>query len=204
MIPLWLEILNHFQRAVDLSSKITTHRQDTVFIAFVHTFFSLTGIPCKRRLIALASIHEKTFFYQTFVHNRARGYIGLGMVESIGIDIIELERIAETFSRFGRRFTDRILSDSERDKMRKRPDVTAYLAGRFAAKEAVMKALGAFFDSGVHLRDIEILNDKQGRPCVCLPEHLQTTLQGKTILLSISHSRNSAVAMAIVTSKTTD
>ncbi len=123
------------------------------------------------------------------------------MVESIGVDIIELKRIEQTVSRFGTRFTQRILSDAERDKMSRRPDAIAYLAGRFAAKEAVMKALGSFFDSGVQLRDIEILNDTEGRPYVRLPERLQTVLQKKTILLSISHSRDNAVAMALIGDK---
>ena len=123
------------------------------------------------------------------------------MVESIGVDIIELQRIEQTVSRFGTRFTRRILSAAEQDNMSRRPDATAYLAGRFAAKEAVMKALGEFFDSGVQLRDIEILNDGEGRPHVRLPQRLRDTLHTKTILLSISHSKDNAVAMAVIGDK---
>ncbi len=120
------------------------------------------------------------------------------MVESIGIDIVELNRIAKAFDRHGERFAAKILSINERQALNARRDSAAYLAGRFAAKEAVMKALGEYFDSGVRLKDIEILNDKAGRPFVQLPEQLQQVLGKRKILLSISHSRANAVAVATI------
>jgi holo-[acyl-carrier protein] synthase len=121
-----------------------------------------------------------------------------GMMDSIGVDIIEIDRIAKTYHRHGSRFATRILSPGEREILAQRADKSAFLAGRFAAKEAVMKALGEFFESDVHLRDIEIVNDRSGRPFVELPKSLSGRLGAKKILLSISHSKNNAVAVAVI------
>ena len=73
-----------------------------------------------------------------------------------------------------------------------------FLAGRFAAKEAVMKALGRFFDRGVALRDIEILNLPGGKPYVRLTPPLAVKLTGKRISISITHSGGYALATAII------
>jgi holo-[acyl-carrier protein] synthase len=75
------------------------------------------------------------------------------------------------------------------------------MAGKFAAKEAVIKALGVIFDSGVYLRDIEILNYPSGMPYVRLPEKLDEGLLGKKILISITHESNYAAAVAIISEK---
>ncbi len=121
-----------------------------------------------------------------------------GMIDSIGLDIIEIDRIAKTFARHGTRFTTRILSAKEDEILQQRVDAATFLAGRFAAKEAVMKALGEFFSSDVRLKDIEILNDPSGRPFVELPKRLTDSLTKKKILISISHSRGNAVAVAVI------
>lgn len=76
-----------------------------------------------------------------------------------------------------------------------------FLAGRFAAKEAVMKALGRFFDHGVALRDIEILNGAGGCPYVRLNPPLAARLVDKRILISIAHSGRHAVAAAVITAE---
>ncbi len=72
------------------------------------------------------------------------------------------------------------------------------MAGKFAAKEAVMKALGVIFNKGVYLRDIEILNQPSGMPYVRLPKRLHEGLSGKQILISITHESSYAAAVAIV------
>lgn len=120
------------------------------------------------------------------------------MIESIGLDIIELARIKLVFERHGKRFLRRTLAESEVQRLASRKDEIAYLAGRFAAKEAVMKALGALFDSGVYLKDIQIENDSHGKPFVTLPERLLPALGSRRILLSITHSQTTAAAVAII------
>ena len=87
------------------------------------------------------------------------------MIKGIGIDIIEIDRIAKAIERKGAHFIERLFTRNEQPTA---SDVTAhylatYYAGRFAAKEAVVKALGTGF-RGITWLDIEILNDKLGNP----------------------------------------
>ncbi len=77
---------------------------------------------------------------------------------SIGIDIVEIKRIRRIFVRYRDNFLRRLYSEEEINILQKRPAVMlSVMAGKFAAKEAVMKALGVIFDGGVYLKDIEIL-----------------------------------------------
>lgn len=115
---------------------------------------------------------------------------------STGVDVIEIERIARAVERWGDRFLHRIYTPGELAHCRGRPES---LAGRFAAKEAVSKALGV----GIrHLRwrDIEILPDIRGKPHV----HLHGRASGVArqahldrIDISITHSRSDAVVMVV-------
>ncbi len=81
---------------------------------------------------------------------------------SSGIDIAVIERFKENVS--DPAFVERLLTEAERDYIfgKRRPE--RHLAGRFAAKEAVMKALGTGWDKGVGWRDIEVVNGPDGRP----------------------------------------
>lgn len=120
------------------------------------------------------------------------------MIESVGLDIIELERISKAVARHGDRFTRRILTAGEQRRLAGRGDAVAFVAGRFAAKEAALKALGAVFDSGVYLRDIEITNDPLGKPFVALPERITRKLAERRVHVSITHSHTTAAAVAIL------
>ena len=124
------------------------------------------------------------------------------MVYAIGIDLIEIERIRKGYNRFGDRYLTRLFTPAEIDIIRSRKaGMITTMAGKFAAKEAVMKALGVFFDSGVALRDIEILNHPSGMPYVKLPQKLQDAILNKEIIISISHEKRYAVANAVITDK---
>lgn len=125
---------------------------------------------------------------------------GRVMVYSVGIDLIEISRIRNGYKRFGDRYLYRLFSTDEIDLIRsKNPGAVTTMAGKFAAKEAVMKSLGAFFDSGVTFRDIEILSRTSGMPYVRLPKRLQRNIEGKKVLISISHEKKFALATAIIT-----
>ena len=120
------------------------------------------------------------------------------MVESIGIDIVETERMRADLERYGDRFLRRILSDGEQAILSSRVDKATFLAGRFACKEAVIKALGRFLTVRPAYTDISVLNDATGRPYVELPDAVTEPLHGASILVSISHERCHAVAMAVI------
>lgn len=126
------------------------------------------------------------------------------MIKAVGIDIADTDRIRQAYHRYGDRFLRRVCSPDEIAVLTDHPlEPELFLAGRFAAKEAVLKALGAFFDRGVALRDIEIQNRPSGRPYVKLPPPLAAALTGRRILISISCSGRQALATAMIVDEDT-
>jgi holo-[acyl-carrier protein] synthase len=86
------------------------------------------------------------------------------MIYGVGTDIVELSRVQETYNRFGDRFVERLLMDEERVLFEKNKWPVRFLAMRFAAKEATVKAMGTGFANGVWIRDVGIVNSPWGRP----------------------------------------
>ncbi len=115
---------------------------------------------------------------------------------AVGIDIVELQRVAAALERHGPRFIDRLFTPIEAAICRGRP---REFAARFAAKEAVMKALGTGA-RGVAWREIEVLLNRRGKPLVYL--HGRAQQRAKEIGLdgldlSMSHSRQYAIAFVV-------
>ena len=92
------------------------------------------------------------------------------MIFGVGTDIVELSRIQATFDRFGDHFVDRMLMDEERELFDRTKWPVRFLAMRFAAKEAVVKAMGTGFAHGVWVREVGIVNNEWGRPLVIWSE----------------------------------
>jgi holo-[acyl-carrier protein] synthase len=93
------------------------------------------------------------------------------MILGIGNDIVDIRRIEKLVHRFGDRFLNRCFTPAEIQKANSREGtgtVAATLARRFAAKEACSKALGSGISMGVAFRDIEVVNDDEGRPLIKL------------------------------------
>lgn len=117
----------------------------------------------------------------------------------VGTDVVEIRRIAALAERHGERFRRRILSESEQAVPAGRERPVEFLAGRWAAKEAVMKALGHGWGQGVAFREIEIGRDPRGKPTVRLlgrTRGLARRLGAARIEVSISHDGGIAVAVA--------
>ena len=113
-----------------------------------------------------------------------------------GVDIIEIERIQRALERWGDRFLRRIYTEDEAAYCRGRPP---NLAGRFAAKEAAMKALGTGL-RGVGWKDIEVIRNDAGAPSVLFHGRAKVraeTLGIREMSLSLSHSRDYAVAFVV-------
>ena len=117
-----------------------------------------------------------------------------------GIDLIECARIREVWLRHGDRFAERLLTPAELDYARRyAKDVIPRVAGRFAAKEAILKVLGTGWRGKIAWRDMEILNDASGRPSVTLTgecRRIADELGITTIHISITHTENYAAAVA--------
>lgn len=119
----------------------------------------------------------------------------------IGTDIVQIDRIKSSYDKLAHRFVDRILTSREQEIFEQRQQSMAFLANRFAAKEAVSKALGTGIAKGISFANIEILPDELGSPVVTLTgkalERL-TELKGRDVKISISDERDFAVAFAVV------
>ena len=122
------------------------------------------------------------------------------MIVALGVDIIEIARIEDAFARLGHRFRDRIFTESEIAYCESRGSRHASYAARFAAKEAVMKALGTGWGDGVRWRDIEVRRAESGGPSVFLTgqafERFRE-LGAAKVHLSLSHSREIAIAQVV-------
>jgi holo-[acyl-carrier protein] synthase len=86
------------------------------------------------------------------------------MIFGIGTDILELKRVEETYRRFGDRFVQRLLMPQELAMFPATRQSVRFLAMRFAAKEAIVKAMGTGFANGMWIRDAGVKPDRQGRP----------------------------------------
>ncbi|TWT44914.1 Holo-[acyl-carrier-protein] synthase [Phycisphaerae bacterium RAS1] len=117
-----------------------------------------------------------------------------------GVDIVVCQRIERIWREHGERFLDRIFTADERRYCVGNRSELVRLAGRFAAKEAVLKVLGTGWRGGIEWTDIEVLPDPLGRPLVSLhgqTAKLAAALGIRTVLVSISHAGDYAVASAI-------
>ncbi len=124
------------------------------------------------------------------------------VILGLGNDIIEIERIRSSIDNHGYRLISRLFSVKEQDYCLKHKDPIPHFAGRFSAKEAVVKALGTGFGEHASWLDIEILNDKAGKPHVYFSTKLQEKLKNTLVQISISHCQLYVTAVAIWFSST--
>ena len=122
------------------------------------------------------------------------------MIHSLGVDLVEISRIKRAIERYRKRFIERVYTPTEIRycQFKFKPEVS--FAARFAAKEAVLKALGTGITAEGGFRSVEIVNDELGKPQVKLREGLSKMLNDKRIIVSLSHTDEYAIAQAILVS----
>jgi holo-[acyl-carrier protein] synthase len=123
------------------------------------------------------------------------------MIVAIGIDVVEIARIEDVFARRGDRFRARVFTSGEIDYCERRASKFASYAARFAAKEAVMKALGTGWADGIGWTDVEVVSGLSGAPALQLHGRaLERMLElGATRNhISLTHSGNLAIAQVIL------
>lgn len=121
----------------------------------------------------------------------------------IGTDIVECLRIAQMIERHGEEFLTRVYTPQEIDYCRRRKAATQHYAGRWAAKEAVLKTLGTGWAKGIAWTDIEVCNQLSGQPKIVLSggaAEIARQLGITDVMISISHCRSHATAFAIAVS----
>ena len=117
-----------------------------------------------------------------------------------GIDLVDCPRIEQMIARHGERFTERVFTVAERAYAKSNKNEVEKLAGRFAAKEAVLKLMGTGWRGKIAWTDIEITNNSSGQPQVTLDgevKKIADKLGVKHISVSITHTANFAIASAV-------
>jgi len=121
-----------------------------------------------------------------------------------GIDLVDCPRIEEMVARHGERFVQRIFTAAEQAYAESNKNEVEKLAGRFAAKEAILKLMGTGWQGKIAWTDIEIINNSSGQPEVTLDgevEKIADKLGIKHISVSITHTANFAIASAVALAK---
>lgn len=117
-----------------------------------------------------------------------------------GIDLVDFGRIEQMLEKHPERFLDRVFTAAEQADADKQKNRIEKLAGRFAAKEAVMKLIGTGWREGIAWTDIEVVNNPLGQPIVTISGKVKELAETKgieQITLSITHTSNFALASAV-------
>ncbi len=121
------------------------------------------------------------------------------MIHAVGLDLVEIERIRKLYDRHHTRMLNRLLGREELALVADNKQPELFIAGRFAAKEAIVKGLGKWLERRPAWADMQILNDASGQPYVRFSDKIITALPTVKCLVSISHERTHAAAVAIFT-----
>jgi holo-[acyl-carrier protein] synthase len=123
------------------------------------------------------------------------------MIYGIGIDLVKIKRIAEAHRRWGERFHNKAFTSGEIQYCLRKRDPAPNFAARFAAKEALVKALGIGLRRGVHLRDVEVQRGSLGKPVLKLHGRAREicTQEGITgVFLSLTHDQDFSAAVVVL------
>lgn len=121
------------------------------------------------------------------------------MIIGVGIDIIEIDRIRNSVDKYGEHFLKKIFTKTELEYCLSKVDKYQHLAARFAAKEAIYKALTSGWDKEITWQSIEIKNEPNGMPYAELNGEIKAFLSGgKALKISLSHSRDYVAAVAVI------
>jgi holo-[acyl-carrier protein] synthase len=123
------------------------------------------------------------------------------MIAGIGVDLCEVDRIEAAIDRHGERFLNRIYTPAERSYCESKPNRMERFAGRFAAKEAAMKAIGTGWSRGVAWRDFEVSRLPSGQPVIVFHGAAQAIADRGGVtraLVSITHTRSLAMAEVVL------
>ncbi len=115
----------------------------------------------------------------------------------IGIDIVNIDRIKKLYEKYGEKFLKKVFTDEEIKYSFERKNFINHLAGRFAAKEAFLKAIGKRYSKGISLKDIEVKREK-GPPHLNLYRKAKEIAKDKKIAISITHDRDYSICVCII------
>ncbi len=120
------------------------------------------------------------------------------MILGVGIDVVEIQRIAQAVAKWDEKFLSRLFTANEIARCRQRVHSAECFAVRFAAKEALAKALGHGWCKHFRWTDVEVANDDAGKPSLRINGITAKLVENKRVLLSLTHTKDYAAAMVAV------
>ena len=124
------------------------------------------------------------------------------MIRGVGVDIIEIDRIQKSIDEVGEHFLRKLFTDNEIAYCSSKRVAAQHFAARFAAKEALSKAVSTGWTGEFRWKDVEIANEETGQPRIVLHGSLQATLSRCSVFVSLSHSHSHVVAMVVIEERT--
>ncbi len=125
----------------------------------------------------------------------------MGKIEGIGVDIIDVSRLRRTLEEQGNHFLDKMFTAKEIAYCQGKKHPHEHFAARFAAKEAVSKAMHTGWSGSFRWKDVEVVNEPSGEPRIVLYNNVATLLKNSIIHLSLSHTETTVVAFAVIESR---
>jgi holo-[acyl-carrier protein] synthase len=123
------------------------------------------------------------------------------MIDGIGTDIIEIERIHDSIEKYGDIFLRKLFTGHEISYCSSKAFPTQHYAARFAAKEALSKAIATGWSGEFEWKNVEVVNSPAGKPDFVFYGHTAEVLKGHSVFLSMSHSDKTVIAFVVIEKK---
>ena len=122
----------------------------------------------------------------------------VGLIEGIGVDVVDTHRMKSVLEKQGAVFVDKVFTKKEIAYCRSRKTPHEHFAARFAAKEAVSKAMQTGWSGKFRWKDVEVVNEPSGAPRIFLDGEVSKALKHHALHISLSHSENTVVAFVVI------
>lgn len=122
----------------------------------------------------------------------------MGRIQGIGVDVVDVQRMKSSLEQQGEALTSKLFTPQEVEYCRLKKNPHEHFAARFAAKEAVSKAMQTGWSGMFRWKDVEVVNEPSGAPRIVLYKEVAKSLKSCTVHLSLSHTENTVVAFAVI------
>jgi holo-[acyl-carrier protein] synthase len=122
-------------------------------------------------------------------------------IVAIGVDLCEIPRLSKLITEHGERFLEKVYTPEEIAYCSQKVNGVINFAARFAAKEALLKALGTGLGAEMNWKDVEVVNDAQGKPHFKFYGQVAKYIADRKVLLSLTHTNENALAFVVIEGK---
>ncbi len=122
----------------------------------------------------------------------------MGAIQGIGVDIVDVKRMKEALDAQGNALMKKMFTEREVAYCKSKKNSHEHFAARFAAKEAVSKAMKTGWSGKFRWKDVEVVNERSGEPRIILYGHVATILKKSSVHLSLSHTNTTVVAFVVI------